>query len=91
MKEKNRLKVFWETREITTISFRRGVSALFFCPTCKLDALHLTVAESASVLEFSELAVFRLVETNRIHSTETAAGILLVCGKSLAALTREKL
>ena len=83
IKEKKRLEVFWETREITTISFRQNRAAAVFCPSCQTETLHLTVAEAAAVLKFSDLAVFRFIETSRIHSIETAAGRLLVCGNSL--------
>lgn len=91
MKEKRRLEVVWETREITTISFRRNHSAAVFCPSCQTDTLHLTVSEAASIAKFSEFAIFRFVETNQVHSIETAAGFLLVCGNSLSVLAQEKL
>ena len=83
MKEKRRLEVVWETHEITTISFRRNRSATVFCQSCQTETLHLTVAEAASILKFSEFAIFRFVETNQIHSIESGAGSLLVCGDSL--------
>ena len=86
MKEKKRLEVVWETREITTISFRRNRPATIYCQPCHAETLHLTVSEAAAILRFSEFAIFRLVETNQFHSTETAAGLTLVCGNSLAAL-----
>lgn len=91
MKGKKRLEVVWETREITTISFKRNRSAMVFCRTCEIETLYLTVAEAALILKFSEFAIFRLVETNRIHSIETAAGFTLVCGNSLSALAKEEL
>lgn len=83
MKEKRRLEVVWETHEITTISFRRNRSAAHFCQSCQTETLHLTVAAAATLTKFSEFAIFRLIETNQIHSIETAAGLLLVCGDSL--------
>lgn len=86
MKEKRRLEVFWETREITTISLKRNLSKTFFCQPCRSDALHLTVSEAALILKFSEIAIFRFVETDQLHSIETVAGIILICGNSLAAL-----
>ena len=85
MKEKRRLEVVWETHEITTISFRRNRSATVYCQSCQTETLYLTVAEAASILKFSEFAIFRLVKTKQIHSTETAAGFLLVCGNSLSS------
>jgi hypothetical protein len=89
MKEKKRLEVFWETHEITMISFRQKRSATIYCQSCGTETLHLTIAESASITKFSESAIFRFVETNQIHSIESPAGFLLVCGNSLSALTRE--
>ena len=86
MKAKKRLEVFWETHEITTISFRRGFSATIYCQSCNAETLHLSIAEAATILKFSEFAIFRFIEINQIHSIETAAGFLLVCGNSLTAL-----
>ena len=90
MKEKRRLEVVWETREVTTVSFRQNRSVTIYCQICETETLHLTVAEAASISNASEFAIFQFVETNRIHSIETAAGILNICGNSLAALPEEK-
>lgn len=84
MKEKNRLEIFWETHEITTISFKGGFPATFFCQSCQSDAPHLSVTEAAAAANISEAAVFRLAEAGLIHSTETANGSLMICGDSLA-------
>lgn len=85
MKEQKRLEVFWETHEITTISFKRKLSASFFCQSCRAETLHLTVSEAASITKFSEFTIFRLVEMNQVHSIETANGQLLLCSNSLPA------
>jgi hypothetical protein len=82
MKEKRRLEVVWETHQITTISFRHKSAAMIYCQACRAPTLHLTVSEFASLSNLSELAIFRLVETNQIHSIESFVGALLVCGDS---------
>ncbi len=84
MKAKKRLEIVWETREITTISFKRGFPATFFCQSCHAATRHLSVAEAAAAAKISETAVFRLAETGLIHTTETDAGALLICGDSLS-------
>ena len=91
MKEKRRLEVFWETREITTISFRRGFSAAGFCQSCNAETRHLTVLEAAAILKISEFAVFRLIQTGQVHSTENADRRLLLCANTLLILAEENL
>ncbi len=89
MKEKRRVEVLLETHEVTTISFKRGFSTMAFCQPCRAETLHLSVAEAASILKFSESAIFRFTETNQVHSMETG-GMLRVCGNSLSAFGQER-
>ena len=88
MKEKRHLEVLFETHEITTISFKRNHAIAVFCRLCRAKTVHLTVSEAASISNFSETAISRLVETDQIHSIEAASGWLLVCGNSLSALAK---
>jgi len=90
MKAKKRLEIVWETREITTISFNQNRRATVFCQSCSAETLHLTVSEAASILKFSEFAIFRFVETNQIHSIETGSGSLLICGDSLSIENKKR-
>jgi len=89
MKEKRRLEMFLETHEITTISFRRRYSATGFCQTCQAGTLQLSVSEAASILTVTEFAMFHLVETGQVHSSETG-GMIRVCGRSLPALKQDR-
>jgi len=89
MKEKRHLEVLLETHEVTTISFKRRISATFYCQTCGSDSLHLSVTEAASILKFSESAIFRFTESKQVHSMETG-GVIRVCGNSLSAFGHER-
>ena len=89
IKEKRHVEVYWETHEITKVSFVRNHSATVFCQTCLADTLHLSVSEAASILRLSEFAIFRFAEINQIHTNETE-GPIQICGKSLSALERDR-
>ncbi|HEY0461439.1 MAG TPA: hypothetical protein VGC97_20050 [Pyrinomonadaceae bacterium] len=86
MKAKRETEITIETHEITIIRLHTYQSTTVFCRRCRARLKHFSVARAAAVLKISETAIFRLVEDGQVHSTETAAGRLLVCGNSLAAL-----
>lgn len=46
----------------------------------------LNVEQAAMILRSSSRAVFRLVESGRLHSEETGEGKLYICLNSLASL-----
>lgn len=80
MKITRRTKVRLETHEF---QFVRGVRpATLFCSGCQTQTRHLTVAQAAQLLAIFETAVFRLAESERVHSTETDDGRLLICAVS---------
>lgn len=83
-------EIKFETHELTIIRVRRGQTVSAFCPLCEQVVLHFTITSAAAALGVSETAIFRLVEGGTIHSTETAAGALLVCGNSISALGKAK-
>jgi hypothetical protein len=87
MKAKRRpTEITIETHEITIIRVSTRQTTTAFCRDCQANVEHFSVARAAAVLKISETSLFRLVEDGKIHSTETAAGRLLVCGNSLAAM-----
>jgi hypothetical protein len=88
MKPKRETEITIETDEITIIRVSRRQTTIVFCPVCRALLRHFSVARAAAFLKISETAIFRLVEGGQVHSTETAAGALLICGNSLA--TRAK-
>jgi hypothetical protein len=85
MKEKKRLEIKFETHELTIVRFGRN-RAVAYCALCRVHTPHLSVAESVSVLALTEKEIFRLAESGRIHSRETADGWLRLCADSMAAL-----
>ena len=89
MKEKKRLEIVWETHDITRITFAHGFSSRFFCRLCAREALFVTVRQASSILKFAEVSIFRGVETDQVHSIETAQGTLLICSNSLSGLAQE--
>jgi hypothetical protein len=83
---KHRTEITIETHETTIIRVSTRQTANAFCEICRTTHKHFSVRRAAAILRLSETAIFRLVEDGKIHSTETAAGRLLVCGNSLAAM-----
>lgn len=83
-------EIKFETHELTVIRLRQSQIITIFCPFCRREVLHLTVARAAAALRMSETAVFRLVESGTVHSCETASGALLICGDSISVLARER-
>jgi hypothetical protein len=90
MKAKQQTEITIETHEVTIIRFGTRQTTNVFCTACGTNLKHFSVARAAAVLKISEAAVFRLVEDGQIHSTETAAGALLVCSNSLSALANKQ-
>ena len=90
MKAKRQTEITIETHEITIIRVGTHQTTTVFCAECRTRLKHFSVARAAAVLKISETAIFRLVEGGQVHSTETAAGRLLVCGTSLAALIEDR-
>lgn len=79
-----------ETIESTVIRIRRSQAVSAFCQKCEAEVLHLTITRAAAVLQISETEAFHLVENEKVHSWETAAGVLLVCGNSISAISEKK-
>ena len=51
--------------------------------------MYFSVSRAATVLGFSETAIFRLAESGKVHSSENAVGSLLICSDSLLRLDKE--
>lgn len=88
MKEKKRLEIRLETRELIFVRFPLD-SSHAFCAVCRQRAPHLSIAQAVAALSLSEKTIFRLVEKGAIHSFESEEGFLRLCAGSLAAFARE--
>lgn len=82
-------EIKYESHELIVIRIHRSQTATVFCALCAENVLHLSVARAAAALGVSETAIFRLVENGAVHSSETAAGALLVCGNSLTVWAQQ--
>lgn len=80
MKTTRRTKLRFEKCELTLVRLSRNTR--FVCADCRKEVIHLTVAQAANALGVSERTIFRLAESEQIHSTETDAGQLLICAVS---------
>jgi hypothetical protein len=82
MKTTRSTKIRLEKHEIKLVRF--GQETMLFCQNCQTETIHLPIAEIAKMLAVSEKAVFRLAESEKLHSTETRKGQLFICAASAA-------
>ncbi|HEV8593832.1 MAG TPA: hypothetical protein VGQ55_17140 [Pyrinomonadaceae bacterium] len=87
MKTKRSMEITVETRAVTVIRINRRQTVTIFCDICRKPISHFSVFHAAAAMRLSETAIFRLAENGQVHSTENAAGSLLICGNSLTMKT----
>jgi excisionase family DNA binding protein len=63
-------------------------SLLAECATCARQSLMLTPDEAATLASVGTRTIYRCIEAEQIHFTETAGGRMLVCLNSLAETVR---
>ncbi len=56
-------------------------SSLKWCPACRRQVEMVTPEQAARIVHVSEHAVCACIEAGRVHFTETAEGLLLICLK----------
>ena len=79
---KRRTEITIETHRVFVVRTRTGLPAAW-CRECE-DLVEMFTPEAAATLAgLSSRAVYRLVETESVHFTETHDGALLICLKSL--------
>jgi hypothetical protein len=81
MNATKRLKIRLEKHELKVIRF--GRRRKFFCESCQAETQHLTVSQMSTVLDISEINVFRLAETGQVDWLETDDGKLMICVESI--------
>ena len=67
---------------------RRRSSPLAGCATCTGQSLMLTPDQAATLACVGTRTIYRCIEAEQIHFTETAGGQMLVCLNSLAETVR---
>jgi excisionase family DNA binding protein len=82
MMRKKRTEITIETDRVVVIS-RRNLSAQSWCGACGKRVSMITIDEAAMLARVSSRTVYRWVEDERLHFTETSDGRLLVCSESI--------
>ena len=82
VKTRKRTEITIETDRIIVLS-RRKVSVVSWCRECNQRVQMVTVDEAAAMVGLSSRTVYRWIEAEEVHSTETAERFLLVCSRSL--------
>ncbi len=76
-----------ETHSLTIVRSSNGATRLR-CAACEAETQMLSIEQAASLFSVTERAIFRLVESRRVHFHETPAGQLLICAESLRDLLK---
>lgn len=80
--KKRKTEITVETERLLLIRRRRPwVRA--WCDGCAKHANMITAAEAAAAARVSSRTVYRWVEAEKVHFTETLEGLLLICFNSL--------
>ncbi len=66
---------------IRLVSFQRDK----FCPVCNVASSFIAVDQAAVIGRTTSPAIYRAIESGRIHALETSEGFLIVCLASMAA------
>ncbi|HEY0006107.1 MAG TPA: hypothetical protein VGB17_15110 [Pyrinomonadaceae bacterium] len=87
MKKTRRTKITVETERLLVVSRGRG-QVDGWCEICRAEVRLVGVEEAALVAGLGQRAIFRRIESGRLHFTETSRGALLICLESLLQQTR---
>jgi excisionase family DNA binding protein len=82
MMRKKRTEITIETDRIVVIS-RRNLQAQSWCGACNKRVSMVTIDEAARLARVSARTVYRWVEDEKLHFTETSDGRLLICSESI--------
>lgn len=80
MNRKRRIKI---TVENNLLVVRRSSQTLVWCPKCRAQIQMITPEEAAKFTGVSTRTIYRWVELEHPHFTETPEGRLLICPNSL--------
>ena len=80
---KRRKEITVETTEVLIVR-KSGGATLLWCAECSRRVSMLTPDQAMAVAGVSARAVYRLVESGRVHYRETPDGFIFICADSLA-------
>jgi len=83
MRRKRRIEITVETHEVVVLRPRqRFIQA--WCEKCAEQVKMITVDEAAAVAGVTSRTMYRWVEAEKTHFSETPEGRLLICPNSLS-------
>ena len=82
MMRKKRTEITIETDRTIVIS-RRSFAARAWCGACDKQVSLVTIDEAARLASVSTRTLFRWVEAENVHFTETSDGRLFICCQSI--------
>jgi hypothetical protein len=77
-----RTEITIETDRIVVLS-RRTVSVVSWCNECSQRTKMVTVDEAATIAGVTSRTMYRWADAEKLHFTETAEGVLMICFSSL--------
>jgi hypothetical protein len=87
VKRKRRTEITVETETIVCLRRRSRAALTRWCPQCAAEVKLVTPEEAAAQSGLSLRAIYRKVEADRLHFSETADGRLFICLNSLTLST----
>lgn len=85
MKTKQRTEITYEAHETTVIRYPRRQTT-GYCRDCGTYTPNVSIAQAASILSVTPLAIDRSVRDGRIHAIDSGSDALMLCGNSLRLL-----
>ncbi|HEV8486246.1 MAG TPA: helix-turn-helix domain-containing protein [Blastocatellia bacterium] len=82
MRTRKRTEITIETDRIFVLS-RRKVSLVSWCNECGQRTTMVTVDEAAAIAGVTSRTMYRWADAQKLHFTETADGVLMICRASL--------
>ena len=76
-----------ETERVLQLSRRvAGGAVAAWCSGCDVESHFITPRDAAAMSTVSERTIYQLIESHRLHFTEDAAGLVLICINSLLGM-----
>ncbi|MDX6695802.1 MAG: hypothetical protein QOF02_3405 [Blastocatellia bacterium] len=82
---KRRTEITVKTDRLIVVRREQRAGTAAWCESCAKPATMLSVDDAAAVARSSSRAIYRRVEADTLHFTETPEGRLLICLNSLEA------
>ncbi|HEU4389720.1 MAG TPA: hypothetical protein VFV34_18085 [Blastocatellia bacterium] len=84
MRTRKRTEITIETDRLVVVR-RRETSVRAWCSSCGARVRMIDVGEAAEVAHVGPRTIYKWIEANRVHFTESAQGIVLVCLNSISS------